>query len=468
MGEVLKLLVTTESDDAFEIQVSGELDVETLEALCEIETGLSTSEFNLIHNGRFLTDGKKKLNEVPVQNGDAILVYRLPASSDQCSAVQESASGATATEGAAAGGGVSVGPIDAEMAAEFEALPEDRRRRLIHEANALREALLSRPEEVATLQEKNPILADALVTGDVKSFAATLYHMRRIQEKQQEVKQQQQQQRHQRNLLDPRVQEMIAEEIRQKNVEANRAAAAEFTPEMFAKVTMLFVPVKINGHVVKAFVDTGAQTTLINVPCAKRCGLMHLLDRGYSGVAYGVGTQRIIGRVHVASLQIGAKDFLPSSFNVVENEPLEMLLGLDTLKRHRCVVDMNRNELIIGSSGNGVPFLEGADLPDLSAVSRKEEAEVKDLLRDDEGGSGGGMGALTMTGEVESRLSQAFQQLRSSDESEDVGYVVNEDQVESVVQMGFDRDQVREELRRQRGDVNQTIAALLAKSLSFG
>ena len=39
MGEVLKLLVTTESDDAFEIQVSGELDVETLEALCEIETG---------------------------------------------------------------------------------------------------------------------------------------------------------------------------------------------------------------------------------------------------------------------------------------------------------------------------------------------------------------------------------------------------------------------------------------------
>ena len=292
--------------------------------------------------------------------------------------------------------------------------------------------------------------------------------MRRIQEKQQEVKQQQQQQRHQRNLLDPRVQEMIAEEIRQKNVEANRAAAAEFTPEMFAKVTMLFVPVKINGHVVKAFVDTGAQTTLINVPCAKRCGLMHLLDRGYSGVAYGVGTQRIIGRVHVASLQIGAKDFLPSSFNVVENEPLEMLLGLDTLKRHRCVVDMNRNELIIGSSGNGVPFLEGADLPDLSAVSRKEEAEVKDLLRDDEGGSGGGMGALTMTGEVESRLSEAFQQLRSSDESEDVGYVVNEDQVESVVQMGFDRDQVREELRRQRGDVNQTIAALLAKSLSFG
>ena len=60
--------------------------------------------------------------------------------------------------------------------------------------------------------------------------------------------QEEQQQRHQRNLLDPRVQEMIAEEIRQKNVEANRAAAAEFTPEMFAKVTMLFIPVRINGH----------------------------------------------------------------------------------------------------------------------------------------------------------------------------------------------------------------------------
>ena len=261
---------------------------------------------------------------------------------------------------------------------------------------------------------------------------------------------------------------MIAEEIRQKNVEANRAAAAEFTPEMFAKVTMLFVPVKVNGHPVNAFVDTGAQTTLINLPCAKRCGLMHLLDRGYAGVAYGVGTQRIIGRVHVANLQIGAKDFLPSSFNVVENEPLEMLLGLDTLKRHRCVVDLDRNSLCIGSSGNSVAFLEGGEIPDISVVAHRDDEDVKEMLRDDEAPEGHRGGALerSLDNELEARLANAFRQLQTSDDAEE--YSVDEADVERLVQMGFERMSAREELSRQRGDVNQAIATLLAKSLSFG
>ena len=40
MAEIIRLLVTTEAEDVFEILVSGDLDVETLEALCEIETGM--------------------------------------------------------------------------------------------------------------------------------------------------------------------------------------------------------------------------------------------------------------------------------------------------------------------------------------------------------------------------------------------------------------------------------------------
>ncbi len=53
----------------------------------------------------------------------------------------------------------------AGTSAEFSSLPEDQRRRLIKEATALREALLSRPEEIAVLRGKNPTLAEALVTG---------------------------------------------------------------------------------------------------------------------------------------------------------------------------------------------------------------------------------------------------------------------------------------------------------------
>lgn len=71
----------------------------------------------------------------------------------------------------------------------------------------------------------------------------------------------------------------------------------------------------------------GAQTTIMSSKCAERCNIMRLVDSRWAGIAKGVGVQRIIGRIHMVQIQI-ENVYLTTSFSVLEEQPMDMLLGM--------------------------------------------------------------------------------------------------------------------------------------------
>merc|ERR1719365_149435 len=352
----------------------------------------------------------------------------------------------------------------------------------------IREMLSANPDQLAQLKQNNPPLAEAYASGSLEEFAKVL-------KKQQDARKERDALRIRMMNADPfdlEAQRMIAQEIEQKNIDQNMELAMEASPESFGSVIMLYINCVVTGHKIKAFVDSGAQATIMSQKAAERCNIMRLVDRRWAGVAKGVGTQKIIGRVHMAQLQI-KDDFLSTSFSILEEQPMDMLLGLDMLKRHQCSIDLKNNLLVIGSTGTTTPFLAEGDLPDCARLSgaaadaaaqqgdedqvmrdsakehedrmmadamkqsKEEEEKRKSKSGTPQGGASSGCdGAST------SSAAAAAPPLATPRETP-----VNEDDVKTLMGYGFSRELCVEELRAKNGNVRDATAALFARSLKF-
>jgi DNA damage-inducible protein 1 len=230
------------------------------------------------------------------------------------------------------------------------------------DSKQLMHLLKADPYQLSILKQNNPDLGHAVEAGDEEKFDSIL-KLQREEKERADAERIRLYRLAEENPFDAELQRKIEEDIRLQNVTANMELAMEHSPESFGSVHMLYIDCEVNGYHVKAFVDSGAQTTIMNETCAMKCGIMRLVDTRFSGIAQGVGQAKIIGRVHAATIRI-ASTHLTCSFTVLEQQSVDMLLGLDMLKRHQCCIDLRANVLRIGTTGNETPFLSEADLPD--------------------------------------------------------------------------------------------------------
>lgn len=457
----MKVTTTLEGEQIFNLDVSDDLELENFKALLEVESGVQWSQIVIFHNGVALRDDKKTLNGYGIKDGDVLLMRRgvlnaqpLPPST----------------------GGVPAGGLNwSDVQIPNQSRPQSARnhppaQQQQHGAadrdspEFIRDMFLADPHQLSLLKERNPELADALLSGDLQAFAAVL-------QRQRQERADRDMQRIRTMNADPfdlEAQKQIAEEIRMTNVNQNMEIAMEYSPESFGKVVMLYINCKLNGHPVKAFVDSGAQMTFMSSSCAERCSIMRLLDHRWAGIAKGVGTQKIVGRVHVAQIQI-ENDFLPSSFSVMEDQPMDLVLGLDMLKRHQCCIDLKNNVLRIGTTGTETPFLAESELSVTDRLAFSD-GEGEQMIQDKQ------------LAEMEDReLAEAMAQsskdtsqppatsgLRtgSSSSSTSVTSSIPEASIQRIVDLGFSRDQAVLELQRTNGNVDAAATALVARSFA--
>nr|ACO10983.1 DDI1 homolog 2 [Caligus rogercresseyi] len=432
----MKVSVTYLSADKFySLEVSSDLAIENFKALCEVESGVEYPHISLSFNGVTLDDEKKSLEDYGVHDGDMILLEKKRTTSSRIPSMDFSQIRLPGQSGSSA---------SSTIASTSSGAPGTSSSSNSRDPAWIRSVLKASPEQMAILKQNNPRLADAVTSGSLEEFAAIL-------KEQQKARIDREKQRMRLLTADPfdaEAQRLIAKEIEAKNIEQNMELAMEYSPESFGTVVMLYIDCKVNGHQVKAFVDSGAQTTIMSQAAAERCNVMRLLDRRWEGIAKGVGIQKILGRIHMVQIQI--KDqFLTSSFAILENQPMDILLGLDMLKRHQCSIDLKKNVLVIGSTRTETPFLNESELPDFARLSANQGGSEDKQVQE----------ALKRSVEEDNKR-QKTDDLKPEDK-------FTEEDIQTLIGYGFPRDKAIEAMRKSKGDLTQATAALFAGSLKF-
>ncbi|VDM42620.1 unnamed protein product [Toxocara canis] len=364
----MRITVTTDANGAnvFPVEVTDEMEMENFLALCQLEvrsfSSVELTKFIIAHNGRIVhmnaENLKKTFRDFGIADNDMVMVT---ARSDAMRAVarntpSQPTSSSRPRDTTAEMIANLVNAIKVPTASSSTSQRHPHASLTDAEMSQLRvlyNELKSSPERRDRLRGVIPTLVEAAEKQHFGEFCECY-----VRDRERAIARQ-------RAMLDPMSaegQRMIAEQIQRENIDFSHQFALEHMPEAYIPVTMLYINMKINGEPVKAFVDSGAQVSILSERVATRCNVMRLVDKRFQGVVHGVGgAQKLLGKIHTCQVQI-ENNFFPCNFDVLADRDIDVLLGLDILRRHECVIDLKNKCLRFGDS-TVTPFLSEADIP---------------------------------------------------------------------------------------------------------
>jgi DNA damage-inducible protein 1 len=160
---------------------------------------------------------------------------------------------------------------------------------------------------------------------------------------------------------------------------------------------------EVNGYLVPAIVDTGAEITVMSMSCAKRCQISSSIDTRFSGQAIGVGSSEIVGAIEDLPFRLGPIKF-QNKISVLRSSRCDFLIGLDILRRFQCDISIGQKVLKMKVRNDMVriPLMSGA------TGSHFSRGDMDDLFAQTESG------LLDSRGETAKRRSSPTSLIRDS------------------------------------------------------